>query len=304
MYIISLILDVLLFLHAFRPYYHNSHNTMCLFTNGCSLGAPWESLPIVLLATTFLYTFGLGVYRLTLHPLAKFPGPKLAAFTGWYETYFEIFGGHGNTIYFKIQRWHEKYGPIIRINPDELHVSDPDFFDTLYAGGGARRDKYPPAAAVQSTPESIFGTVGHDAHRKRRGAISTFFSKKSVADHESLIHSKVELLCDIFEKTMRTGEAINIRVPLLAYTTDFYCAHALSDSVDMNLLSDMGKAEIWRNNVTGLTHLVPIVRQFPWVLPIAVELPMWLLKLVSADAGRLVQLLRVRLHKSYSLHFS
>lgn len=267
---------------------------MCLSPDEGFLGGSWDFLPAVLLASAILYTFGLGLYRLTLHPLANFPGPKLSAFTGWYEAYIDIFGGPRNTFAYEIQRMHGKYGPIVRINPHELHVSDHDFFDTLYAGGGSKRDKYPPSASVQGTPDGIFGTVGHDAHRRRRGAISSFFSKKSVANNESLIHIKMELLCDVFEAAMRKGEAINIRVPLLAYTTDFYCAHALGESGDMNLLKDMRKAQVWRDSIVGLLHLTPLVRQFSWVVPLVIELPMRLIKLVSTDMALVIQVLRVR----------
>ena len=37
-----------------------------------------------------LYLIGLAVYRLYFSPIAKFPGPKLAALTRWYEFYYEV----------------------------------------------------------------------------------------------------------------------------------------------------------------------------------------------------------------------
>lgn len=63
-----------------------------------------------------LYLIGLAVYRLFFHPLAKFPGPKLAAVTRYYEAYYDVWK-HGRYIW-KIRDMHEKYGKfsVIRVS--------------------------------------------------------------------------------------------------------------------------------------------------------------------------------------------
>jgi hypothetical protein len=50
---------------------------------------------VLLLSLTLFHGVVLAVYRLTLHPLARFPGPPLTAATGWYECSLDIFCGPG-----------------------------------------------------------------------------------------------------------------------------------------------------------------------------------------------------------------
>jgi hypothetical protein len=63
------------------------------------------------------------VYRLWLSPLAKFPGPKLAAATLWYETYYDVFcwGRYG----FEIAKMHEKNGMLLQVD-----AQAPEFLPT------------------------------------------------------------------------------------------------------------------------------------------------------------------------------
>lgn len=63
-----------------------------------------------LVVSALLSVAAVVVYRLALHPLASFPGPKLAAATGLYETYYEIFKDGGGRYWVEIEEMHRKYG--------------------------------------------------------------------------------------------------------------------------------------------------------------------------------------------------
>lgn len=118
------------------------------------------------LAAGLLWTVSEACRRLFLGPLAHIPGPRLAALTWWYEFYFDAV--QPAQYIFKIQEFHQKHGtswsiawapvvdvmvnlpltgsaslnqgPIIRVTPDELHVNDVGFIDTVYAPSMSRRD--------------------------------------------------------------------------------------------------------------------------------------------------------------------
>lgn len=50
-------------------------------------------------------------------------------------------------------------GPIVRINPFELHINDPEYYDELYSGGSKKRDKYEWAAKLFGNSGSMLGTI-------------------------------------------------------------------------------------------------------------------------------------------------
>ena len=55
-----------------------------------------------------IYPLGLAIYRLMFSKLAGFPGPRLAAATGWYEFYYDV-ACQGKYI-FEIKKMHARYG--------------------------------------------------------------------------------------------------------------------------------------------------------------------------------------------------
>lgn len=60
------------------------------------------------LLASSLYVACLAIYRLYLSPIAKFPGPKLAGLTLWYEFYHDVI--RGGQYLWKVNELHDQYG--------------------------------------------------------------------------------------------------------------------------------------------------------------------------------------------------
>ena len=67
-----------------------------------------QNVYLVLLSGAIIYYAAVGVYRLYFSPLARFPGPKLAALTYWFQFYHDVIR-QGQYI-FETKKMHEKYG--------------------------------------------------------------------------------------------------------------------------------------------------------------------------------------------------
>lgn len=73
----------------------------------------------VLAILVSIYIPALAAYRLYFHPLAKFPGPKLAGLTNWYARYFDVY--HKCQFYHEVNRLHQKYGRSVMIKTSFTH---------------------------------------------------------------------------------------------------------------------------------------------------------------------------------------
>ncbi|AEO69909.1 uncharacterized protein THITE_2057681 [Thermothielavioides terrestris NRRL 8126] len=213
-----------------------------------------------------LYYVLLACYRLWLHPLAGFPGPRLAAISRWYEGYYDLVLGGKYTL--KIRDLHKRYGPIIRISPHELHVSDPAFNDTIYRMNG-RWDKYAWTYDATGVPKSTVFTVDHDAHKARRAALAPLFSKAKIAARQDLIHKNVDRLCqrisDLGAKTFDLGAAISALARDTANEFVLGNEYGELNAEDFNValsIAALGAGAIWRTT-KFIRWFGPALRSIP-----------------------------------------
>lgn len=140
------------------------------------------------------------IYNVYFHPLASYPGPKIYAATRLPY----VFGIITGQLLYKCQQFHELYGDVVRIAPDELSFTNADAWKDIY---GHRQGHSPmtkdkifynrPANGVDSLI-----TADRADHSRFRRLVSHAFSDKALREQETLIRSYTDLLIKrLYENT-------------------------------------------------------------------------------------------------------
>ena len=82
-----------------------------------------------------------------------------------------------------IELLHQQHGPIIRTNPNELHIIDASFYDQLY-------NFSPDIDRPSVTLDNLQHSQSFELHKKRRRAFDPYFSKSAVLSLENVVESK------------------------------------------------------------------------------------------------------------------
>ncbi|KAI4962195.1 hypothetical protein J4E86_001227 [Alternaria arbusti] len=244
-----------------------------------------------------LYVLYVSIYRLYFHPLRSVPGPRLAALTQWVETYYECFKAPGGQFMWEYQKWHEKYGmstrfrkrllfahhfvtgPIVRVSPNEVHIQDPTFYDTLYAQS-RHSDKLKHLEHRFNNEMSSFATAEHSLHRLRRSALNPFFSKRKITQYSPHVQSHMDRLCNRIDSGfVANGKTMNLNNMWGAFTSDIVVGYCLEKPYDFILNPDF-RAQ-FSDAMVDLLDPVHFITQFPWMIRSLKLLPDWLVVLLS-----------------------
>lgn len=123
-----------------------------------------------------------------------------------YEFYYDSYQ-HGR-LWKKLPELHDKYGPIIRISPDELHIRDSEFFDYLFAFKPL--DKWAMTARQFGLEQAMFGTEEYKLYTRRRAAFGDAFSRSKTFKLQPLVNEKTEKGCDQIRAAIKRGTTIDL----------------------------------------------------------------------------------------------
>lgn len=156
-------------------------------------------------------------------PLKKLPGPFLARFTNVWRLWNHFIKSHIETQ----QRLHSKHGPVVRLGPNTVSVTDPDLIKTIYSARGTflkvgwlRRPSVSHALTLTksefysindarqpdgSIVSNIFGTRDHAFHARKIRPVRHIYKPAFAAELEPIMNDTIRLLCYQLEHRFMLG---------------------------------------------------------------------------------------------------
>ncbi|KAI9736993.1 MAG: hypothetical protein M1834_000582 [Cirrosporium novae-zelandiae] len=153
---------------------------------------------------SLIYLLGLIIYNIYFHSLSTYPGPKSWAATNILWLRAQVNGSY----HLQIFNLHEKYGPVVRIAPDELSYISAEAWKNIYGHrrvGELEMAKSSKWYTNASLGESLLIANREDHNRVRR-QLSHGFSNRSLKEQEALIKSYVDSMIEKLKKNSHGGE--------------------------------------------------------------------------------------------------
>ncbi|KAM0326238.1 hypothetical protein ACHAQA_006835 [Verticillium albo-atrum] len=217
-----------------------------------------------------VYFILLVIYRLTLHPLAGFPGPKLAAATYWYETHYDV-GKKGRYLW-KIIELHRQYGPIVRVNPNEVHISDVEFYHDIYHSKTFKTDR-DSFYNLEYIGQSVAFTLSHDLHARRRSALAPYFSMRSIRAMEDVIGEVADQMSSRLAEAQAAGTTVALRHIFTAFALDVISEYAFGKEGSTNLMAQPEFGKSWVEMGVSSVPMNHAFRHFPLFPKVLLRLP-------------------------------
>ncbi|KAL4802082.1 cytochrome P450 [Aspergillus unguis] len=150
------------------------------------------------------WVLGVSVYNLFFHPLRGIPGPFLAKISGWWLFALEL----TPTPHQELFKLHHKYGPVMRISPNEVSFNEIAASDTIYAQTSKFDKSRYFYRAFEVPGPNLFSICDRHEHAQDKRLISHAMSRTNITSHESSMYDKAVFLMDRIAQRAALGQSI------------------------------------------------------------------------------------------------
>jgi hypothetical protein len=99
-------------------------------------------------------------------------------------------------------------GPIIRIGPNEIHIEDSQYFDTIF--GFRPLNKEALTAKEFGINHALFGVEDYKTYTKKRAAFGDAFSRSKLFKIQDQINKDIENGCAWVEEQSKDGGPVDL----------------------------------------------------------------------------------------------
>ncbi|KAH7409467.1 benzoate 4-monooxygenase cytochrome P450 [Cadophora sp. MPI-SDFR-AT-0126] len=150
-----------------------------------------EAVTYVCVATALYFSIVFS-YRLTFHPLAKFPGPFFARISDW-PLVIHCYRGDRHLWEYKN---HQKYGSIVRYGPNSLSISTLSSIPLIHgAKANVKKGAWYKTLDISAGAPSVQMEIDKHEHAMRRRFLAPAFSERALKEAERLISISARKLC-------------------------------------------------------------------------------------------------------------
>lgn len=190
-------------------------------------------LVTTILVLLILYPISQIVYNVYFHPLAKIPGPFLWSASRIPFVYHLLRG----SLIKSQQRFHNKYGPVFRMAPDEVSFASEEAWHDIYAWrAGHKRAIRDPSFfhPPDGQADNLVTTNDVKFHARVRGLMSHSFTEESLYEQAPLIEGHADVLINQLwqratsSESLETGALVNVTDWINFFTMDVVCDCAVS----------------------------------------------------------------------------
>ncbi|KAI0107510.1 cytochrome P450 [Nemania sp. FL0031] len=213
-----------------------------------------------------LYAATRCIYLLYFHPLAKFPGPRLAAVSNLWYAYHWLSGRYP----FAIEKALEKYGDIVRVAPNDLVVFTPKAFTDVYSPQYNGLEVFR-KTDFQNRGDNLGGIVWEEdpvRHREVARKLAPAFSRRMMRTMEPIMHKHM----DYFVARMKDigGEADGVSLVDWTHWVAWDTSADLAWNEEMFAMRD-AKNPIYLDVLIGFNAFATVIqvfKRFPLISPI------------------------------------
>ncbi|KAK0611729.1 cytochrome P450 [Immersiella caudata] len=169
----------------------------------------------LLLSLLLLSRLALRVHR--WYRLSHIPGPFLAGWTSLWNTYHN-WNCDVHTTFLALTL---KYGPLVRIGPNEVICTDVDeILRITHFKSGWRKDKWYKLGQMTPGVDSVFSTLDPELRREKKRKIMPAYAGKGVDSFEDSVDRGTSSLLRSMNKFAESGEPIDMSRQAHFFTLD------------------------------------------------------------------------------------